>query len=68
MILSWAERTRKTIDTDLEKGYIKTLTKKKLLTKQSVRGVSLTILYLTLINLDRSDVYVMQLLSIKGLH
>ena len=29
VILSWAKPTRKTIDTDLEKGYTKTLTKKK---------------------------------------
>ena len=29
MILSWAKPTRKTIDTDLQEGYIKTLTKEE---------------------------------------
>lgn len=53
------EAYKKTIDTDLEKGISRDSPKRKPLTKQSVRGTSLTIPYLILINLERSDMYVM---------
>lgn len=53
------EAYKKTIDTDLEKGISRDSPKRKPLTKQSVRGTSLTIPYLILITLERSDMYVM---------